>query len=223
MEHSNESGKPAALSDQEETVSSFIPPVCGHLEITEQNFTMSHCSIHDTFKKRLHMFPYKIEIEQKFEGRSYTARPEYKNRRLQNIHAEGSFQNGVSYSDKCVFHVDGIVNRPGVKNLETERPQDPRERARNSEMVGHFVACDVCDSFFWPELISKYYTSVKPEMHVADNPTQFYHLHKSQYEMQFNRTRKLHEIQFGSAVTQLWNCHLCSICIAKQCTSIWKS
>lgn len=130
------SGRPGASSNQEERVSNyFVRYPSRSLRRAEQDLNIPRSSIHDILRNRLHMFPYKLQVVQQLEDRDYTARIEFAQWCLQNIQGDASFLNRVIYSDECVFHVDGKVNKHNVRIWGTENPHERREVARDSEKV----------------------------------------------------------------------------------------
>lgn len=130
------SGRPGTSSNQEERVSKyFVRYPSRSLRRAEQDLNIPRSSIHDILRNRLHMFPYKLQVVQQLEDGDYTARIEFAQWCLQNIQGDSSFLNRVIYSDECVFHVDGKVNKHNVRIWGTENPHERREVARDSEKV----------------------------------------------------------------------------------------
>ena len=81
------------------------------------------------------MCPYRLQIVQELEDRDYEARIAFSNWFIENIELDASFLNRVIFSDECVFHVDGKVNKHNVRIWGSENRHETREVSRDSAKV----------------------------------------------------------------------------------------
>lgn len=84
------------------------------LRRAEQDIKIQRSSIHGMVRNRLPKFPYKLHIAQHPEDRDYEARINITNLFLQNIEADKFFLSRIIYSDDCVLHMNGKVNKHKV-------------------------------------------------------------------------------------------------------------
>lgn len=152
VENQARSGRPESSSPREQRVATYFNRNPRRsLRTAERDLTISRSSIQRILRNRLHMFPYKIQIVQQLEDRDYAARTWFVNWCRQNIQSDCSFLNRIIFSDECVFHVDGKVNKHNVRIWGTENPHEYREELRDSEKVCVWAAMSV------NEIIGPYY------------------------------------------------------------------
>lgn len=90
--------------------------------------------IHRVHWKRLHLFPYILHIVQKVEECDYESSIEFSNWGIENIGLGTFFLNSV-FSDECVFHVDGKVNKQNVMICGSKNSYKTREVSQDIEKV----------------------------------------------------------------------------------------
>lgn len=152
VENENRSGRPKLSSQQGRKVSTYFNRhPRSSIRSAERNLAIPRSSIHKILHERLHMFPYKINILQELQDQDPAARTWFANWCMENIQSDSSFLNRIIFSDECVFHVDGKVNKHNVRIWGTENPHDYREVARDSEKVTVWCAMSV------NEVIGPYY------------------------------------------------------------------
>lgn len=81
----------------------------------------------------LHIFQYKVQVEQQLKHKDFTAFAEFENWCVFSILADESYLISVIYFGEGVFHVKQKANKHDIKILGIERTQDLWERARKKE------------------------------------------------------------------------------------------
>lgn len=144
VENESRSGRPQLSSQHEKRVSTYFNRhPSNSIRSAERDLAIPRSSIHRILHNRLHMFPYKIQMLQELEDRDPAARTWFANWCMENIQSDRSFLHRIIFSDECVFHVDGKVNKHNVRIWGTENPHAYREVARNSDKVTVWCAMSV--------------------------------------------------------------------------------
>lgn len=126
--------KPKKWSNRREIAFSYFVRYRNRsLRRAQKHSNIPQCSIYDVLVNRLYMFLYKLQVAQKLEDRSCKARAEFAQWCLRHIQKDASLLNKIIYSDECVFHVDGRLNKHNVRIWGTENPHERRKVARDSE------------------------------------------------------------------------------------------
>ena len=91
-----------------------------------------------TFKiarKKLKLFPYKIQIVQKLEPQDRPNRQAFAETLLQRLRADGDYLRKIAFSDEASFSVDRVVNRHNCRIWGSEHPHETFEKPRFSPKV----------------------------------------------------------------------------------------
>ena len=97
-----------------------------------QHVPISKSSVQRVIKKRLKLFPYKIQLVQALKPGDYEQREQFARTLLTNIEQDPDFLNRILFSDEATFHVSGVVNRHNVRIWGAENPHVFRPVERNS-------------------------------------------------------------------------------------------
>lgn len=92
-------------------------------------------TVHDVLRKRLHMFPYKIQMVQQLQPDDGRKRMEFAMDVLERLDDNPDFLSQVIFSDEATFHTSGKVNRYNCRIWGTQHPHVLREHERDSPKV----------------------------------------------------------------------------------------
>jgi hypothetical protein len=115
-------------------------------------------TVHDVLRKRIHLFPYKIQMVQHLLPDDRDNRKTFAMDILQRVDNDPSFLSRVLFSDEATFHVCGKVNRHNCRIWGSENPHVLREHLRDSPKVnvwcGLFHDCVIGPFFFAEQSIT---------------------------------------------------------------------
>ena len=134
-------GRPATSSEVQQTILRYFNTHPRRsIRRAERDLSIPRSTIHVILRRRIRMFPYKLRIVQQLEARDYVARRAFAAWCLENLESDENFMSRIIFSDECVFHVSGKVNKHNVRIWGTERPHDTREHEAHSPKVAVWCA-----------------------------------------------------------------------------------
>ena len=133
VEIQSRSGRPSMTSEDERRMSNYFNrPTRTSLRTAEIRLGLPRSSIQRVLRNRLHLFPDRLQIVQELEDRDYEARIAFSNWFIEKIELDASYLNRVIFSDECVFHVDGKLNKHNLRIWVSENPHETRKVSRDS-------------------------------------------------------------------------------------------
>ena len=128
VERRQSHGRPVTASEvQQKILTYFNTHPRRSIRRAERDLSIPRSTIHVILCRRVRMFPYKLRIVHQLEARDYVARRAFAAWCLQNLESNENFMSCIIFSDECVFHVSGKVNKHNVRIWGTERPHETRE------------------------------------------------------------------------------------------------
>jgi hypothetical protein len=102
-------------------------------------------NVHDVLHKRLHLRAFKIQMTHALKPSEQVACKNFVVDMLEGIDVSPNFLCQVCFSDKVMFHVNGVVNRYNCRICASQNPRHMwvEERQDQSERVGRLNARQV--------------------------------------------------------------------------------
>lgn len=111
-------------------------------------------TVHKVLRKRLKLFPYKLQLVQALKPDDKTKRMAFAEDILDRIADDPTFLQHVLFSDEATFHVSGMVNKHNVRIWGSENPHETRELERSSPKLNVWCGLmhnQVIGPFFFAE------------------------------------------------------------------------
>ena len=105
------------------------------LRVAERVLQVLRSTICDVLKKKLKMFPYKISFLQQLSTRVYGERLQWSQHCRTEMEVDPQYLSRIVFSDECLFHTNGVVNKHNVRIWGTSNPKVVEEVPQNSEKV----------------------------------------------------------------------------------------
>lgn len=148
------SGRPATSDAQVELVrATVVHTPRKSTRKMSMELQMPHSTIWKVLRKRLKMFPYKLQLLQSLNDGDKVKRFEFCSD-LQELQEEDGFYERLIFGDESTFHISGKVNRHNVRIWGTENPRESVEHERDSPKLNVFCAVSkkkVYGPFFFQE------------------------------------------------------------------------
>ena len=142
VEHKKGYGRPRTSDENVERVrQSFLRSPQKSVRTAARELQMSRSTVHDVVRKRLKMYPYKLQIVQAITQDDRVARKEFAVTMLRRMEQYSNFLEQIIFSDESTFHVSGKVNKHNVRIWGSENPHVTGEYVRDSPKVN--VWCGV--------------------------------------------------------------------------------
>ena len=101
----------------------------------ERELGIPRSTIRDVLRKKLKMFPYRISFLQQLLPRDYVDRLNWAQHCRREIRRDSQYLSRIVFSDECLFHTNGTVNKHNARIWGTENPQVVEEVPMRSEKV----------------------------------------------------------------------------------------
>ena len=89
----------------------------------ERALQIPRSTIRDVLKKKLKMFPYKISFLQQLLPNDYRQRLQWAKHCRREIRIDPNYLSQIFFSDECIFHTNGVVNKHNARIWGTEKPE----------------------------------------------------------------------------------------------------
>lgn len=101
----------------------------------ESDFAIPRSSIHRILRNRIHLYPCRLRTIQELKERDYEALVSFATFCREKVQSEDSFLNRITFSDECIFYVEGKANRHNGQIWSLETPHETRELSKESEKL----------------------------------------------------------------------------------------
>ena len=98
---------------------------------------VSKTSVHNIVRRRLKLYPYKIQLVQALKPTDYAKREEFALTVLGRMEGDPNYLERIFFTDEATFHVSGLVHRHNVRIWGTENPHVVQEMFHD-QVIGPF-------------------------------------------------------------------------------------
>ena len=114
--HAPRSGRPR-ISDAEvaRIERTFQEQPSKSLRVASAELGIPFSTIRKVLHEHLKMFPYKLSFLQQLGSDDYPLRLNYENHIRRELRNDAGYLDRVVFSDECVFHTNGVVNKHNAR------------------------------------------------------------------------------------------------------------
>ena len=102
------------------------------IRVAARSVPVCKSSVHNIVRKKLKLYPYKIQLVQALKPDDYGKREEFARTILRRVEDDPDYLERVFFTDEATFHVSGLVHRHNVRIWGKENPRIVQEVERNS-------------------------------------------------------------------------------------------
>ena len=125
------------------------------VRVAAREVPISKSTVHRVIRRRLKLYPYKIQLTQALKPADYPKREEFARTLLARLGEDPTYLNRILFTDEATFHVSGLVHRHNIRIWGTENPHIVQEVERNSPKVNVWCGLfhdEVIGPFFFEEV-----------------------------------------------------------------------
>lgn len=130
------SGRPSTSSNDVDRIENLFqenPQVS--ITVASAQLRIPRSTIHRILHKKLKMFPYKISFLQQLLPADYSKRLQYARHVRHELRNDPQYLDRIVFSDECLFHTNGVVNKHNARVWGTENPRTVQQVPLRSEKV----------------------------------------------------------------------------------------
>lgn len=134
--HAPRSGRPRISdADVARIERTFQEQPSKSLRVASAELGIPFSTIRKVLHEHLKMFPYKLSFLQQLGPDDYSLRLNYAYHIRRELRNDSGYLDRVVFSDECVFHTNGVVNKHNARVWGQENPHIVVEVPQNSEKV----------------------------------------------------------------------------------------